>query len=621
MSKKTQKSHDAPAQEAQEVDAQHAQDDDLIVVPKGTSRRQFYFILGLTIFVLVAFMVTGPMLQTLSGQGRGGEVYMSWEHPGGKIEMTALDFTTEKQQYNRLVSSIFQRRGVTDEETATFLVQERLAKDAGIQVTDRDLAVFLRDTLQVQDDATINNFAQAYGLEGQEFVELLRRWMRVRRHETFLGSALEFADPAEVEKQWNDQFREYKFDFVEVDPANFDDEARANPPEDAALQTWFDALPQFQKNPFMSDPKAAGEFALFYFGTDTPATLLEKYPLPLDSDIEQMARNYYDIVFQSRFPREEEETDTTDENAEESDDEEEEDLFLPFEEVKAACLDEAPVYYAMRDWLTAIQAIANDPEQELDFAAEVTGVGLVFEDDPTLRTQTEWEELDSFGGRRLSNMMRFAQPNNLLPTVMVEKNAILVGRATTVVPAEIPELSEIKEDVLTAWAEQQRGQIALDKVKAVYDSFLENPDEAPLLGGIDVEDEAFRQKVTEAGFEVSLRDWRDRVTEPDGGWIDAPGIETFLRSNASAYILSDGQVMEPALNQTKDTVFMVRMVGGRDPENVTMKPGDIANIERTVANAGRVDFSSQAFGFDALADRYDLQLYRDPVTTEDPTTP
>ena len=66
---------------------------------------------------------------------------------------------------------------------------------------------------------------------------------------------------------------------------------------------------------------------------------------------------------------------------------------------------------------------------------------------------------------------------------------------------------------------------------------------------------------------------------------------------------------------------MVRMVGGRDPENVTMKPGDIANIERTVANAGRVDFSSQAFGFDALADRYDLQLYRDPVTTEDPTTP
>ena len=98
MSKKTkqQKHHEHVAEKKQahevhEAEVAHAHDDDLIVAPKGMSRGKFIAVMALTIFVLVAFMITGPMLAALGGGGAGDRIYMTWTHASGPQELTAIE--------------------------------------------------------------------------------------------------------------------------------------------------------------------------------------------------------------------------------------------------------------------------------------------------------------------------------------------------------------------------------------------------------------------------------------------------------------------------------------------------------------------------------------------------
>lgn len=603
------------AHEEHEAEVANKHEDDLIVAPKGSSRLRFVFTLILTIFLLVIFMVSGEMLDTLGGGGASANrAYMSWEHPElGPQTMSIRDFTTQKQAYNRLQSSIFtQRQTVTDEEMATFLVEDQLARDAGIQVTDRDLAGFLRDTLQI-DMSTYTGFVRSQGMTITGFEAELRRYLRVQRYRTLLGQSLMFPDPSEIESKWNNQFQEYSFDYVQLDPEDFSDEARAELPADEELQAWFDALPEFQRNNFRTEKKSAADLVLFRLdGSLPPPALMEAYPMPEDADLDSIARTYYNIARDTRFRREAEET--PDEPEDEP--EEPEDPYLPYEEVAELCKAEAPVYNAFRDWILQMQVIQRDPNQELDLAAQAAEVGLTFQADPTLRTATEWEELDGLGGQRLSAFSRFGKEGDVFTSVLVEEDAMYAGQWTTVEEPKIPEFADMRESVVDSWVEERRAEIALEKLEAVFEGFLDEGEEAPTLGGIEVPKDEFVAAVQAAGFEVENREWRDRVQQPPGGFAEASPIENFLRMQTTMFILAENQVGAPAINQQKDAVFLLRSLGSRDPENVEMKPRDVRNVENNVRATAIQGFSRQAFGFDALADRFDLRLLREDLEGE-----
>ena len=79
----------AAKQTAHEEDVAHKAEEsheheDLVVVPKGKSKMQFLFTLGLTIFVLLIFSVGGSLQSSVGGLfgGGGGEtVALSWTDP------------------------------------------------------------------------------------------------------------------------------------------------------------------------------------------------------------------------------------------------------------------------------------------------------------------------------------------------------------------------------------------------------------------------------------------------------------------------------------------------------------------------------------------------------------
>ena len=73
-----------PKSKAPQAEPEGEHHDDLILVPKGRSRKQFLFTLGLTIFVLIIFTVGADFQSTMGGLfGGGGQnnVYLKWTDP------------------------------------------------------------------------------------------------------------------------------------------------------------------------------------------------------------------------------------------------------------------------------------------------------------------------------------------------------------------------------------------------------------------------------------------------------------------------------------------------------------------------------------------------------------
>ncbi len=604
MSKKTKQQKHQERLEQKEQHLEHVEqeahmhDDDLVVAPKGMSRRKFIFTLAVTFFVVLAFVVPGAIMSSLGGSNPGDRTYVSWERPGvGVTSLSWADFKAAQQSYNRLFS---QRQSATDEETAAYLLESELAAEAGVVISDTDLAKFLREQLQY-DSQQLLNHARRMNMTVKDFEGELRRWLRVRRYRSLLTQGLQFPDTAEVESQWKDQFREYKFAYVEANSDAFDEEAKALVPDDTELEAWFNGLQQFKKNNFMTKRKMAAEFAVVDLdGVDPPSTLLERFPVDPDTDPELVKKNYYDLVSATRFQRE----------AAEDEDAETQDLTIPYEEVADACAVEAPIYYAVHEWLSDIGPRANDPEQPADFAAEASGFGMGLVGDEIARSEEEWAELEDVYGARLSGMIRYAPSGHFLPTVLLSKKAVIIARCSAVEDARMPEFAEIRDQVVEAWVEEKRADVGLEKLTEVYNGFKENPEDTPLLGGVDVEDEVFTAALAAAGFESTERDWRDNVQPPPGGFADADPIEPYLKSNSALFVLSDGQVAEPSLDASREHIYMVRMVGSRDPELVSMKPAYIGNIERRITNETMTSFSEQAFGFDAYKEKYKLQLHQ-----------
>ena len=74
-------------------------DDELVHVPKGQSRVQFILMCIVIVVILIAFSITGPMMQTLSGNP-AGETFVSWQVPGN--EPTAMDSQSFRQEKLKL---------------------------------------------------------------------------------------------------------------------------------------------------------------------------------------------------------------------------------------------------------------------------------------------------------------------------------------------------------------------------------------------------------------------------------------------------------------------------------------------------------------------------------------
>ena len=551
-------------------------EDDLVVVPVGQNRVQFFFILGLMIFVLVIFTV-GPFFQQVVGgvfSGSGAErSHFSWVHPetGEKYE---VDFNEFRQRYQGLRSLSYlnlyvpeamrdgteaRSRDVSDEEVAMYMILDRLAEDAGVAVTTTDMrqrVEALFGSLENYRNYLRQNQVSPIAIEAD-----LKRLMRAELYSGFLKSTLSVPDPRRIEELWSENNVQHSFDYVQVAAEDYHEQARDLIPTDEELDKWLRAQPDAVRRPYLGDDTYRVEVAYLSLDSDFDAEpLLAKYPLPEDWDATVEAENYYNQVSHARFlneepPADEQPTDDgtsengetaggEDENAEqapndeegeqqeeaESEEEEPFERYQPFEDVREACEREAPLKRALDLWLADMNERALAGEL-VDFKAETAAFGLSFREAGEPKSRVELEAEEEWAGPFSVGMLVFAPTGRFASRVTVEDDTMVLGRQMSKVSGLLPPIEEIRDLVSQDWLENHAADLALAALEEVHAGFeIPAAEDGEQAGNGDGNEETGDSNESGEGEQDDeLAEAQDEPEEPKEPTLPTVDSETFER--------------------------------------------------------------------------------------------
>lgn len=631
---------DGPDSSSQVEPAPHEFAEELIQVPKDKNRLQFILLIGLLIFLLIIFVVPSQLTQMTGAGGGGDDIVATWQHPTkGKMEVTANQLITGMREIDLVFSfDIFlpyafgidpqNLRRLGQEDYVRIFVLGQLAEDAGVHISDKDLATMLRAKIDLpQQYGGFGGAVQSYqawaaSQGGASVVESsLRRVFRARRFLDLMGQVSGVPAPTAIEEAWNADHVEHAFDYAQIEVASLDEEARALAPANDELSTWFEGRPQFERQALMRQERRSARFAVFEGLDTTPAEgLVAAYPSGDEIEPAERARNYYDRVFFLRFKRPAKEP--ADEGEEATDESEPPPSdFLEYEEVQDVCLAEAPVYYAMDAWLKDLRA-RRDAGETVELEAEAARLGLGFRAADEAKSLADYSEDEAIGGRNVGIMVFQTNPGELAPTVQIGEKAFTVVETLSKLDPELPPFDEIRDQVLDNWVREKSQALAVERLQAIWQGFpvataSEEEAEEDVTGESRVIDEAaFRAAVTAAGLEVLQRDWLDRSAGVDADPKRDDPAHVFLRIQTSYFDLGEGEVAEPTLNRTKTHAFLVRHVGEREVPIDRMTESDYTMYKNRALSASKQAFAT---GFDTawLEANYGLWV-EDPSDEDEP---
>lgn len=586
------------------------QEVETIHVPRGKSRARYVMTIILLIFILVIFVVSDLFQSafTRGGADEGGP-FMQWNHPvHGERSVGYRDFVMERRRtedfYRVLGVDRRQLRELTnDENLARTMILDELALEAGVEFTDKELRTLIRE--RFGDAATFQAMLDAAGVAAIDFQESLRRLMRAQRYESMLTGLMAQPDPSLIEKSWKEQHKEYALE-VAVFAANVDDPQIAfNLPDQAGLQQWYDELDVNRKRAMFGaewkPERAAAELAYFNFESGDGAALQARYPRPEGTDVEQLANDYHSQFAHLRFRRPEEKADETDARAR---------LYFTLEEIADRARSEALTHAAMKDWAADVRARTLAGET-VDLAGEAVALGVSFVREATPKSQLEWSSMPVLGSSSLAdNVMRAARGDRLV-TLLLTETAIAFGRVTERLDAGAPAFDEVADKALLEWRKQKAQDIARERagqlVEACKPPKVDNVQPQPMADG-----ESFALKAGEVGVAVEATGWFDQADLPTVVGEDESGVRHFMRElrlgARSALNTVPDAVMGPYTSADKMRVFVARLIGSRDPEQLDIEPREYRGLVSNAMRARQQEFSEQFLGKAGLERNFGLRF-------------
>ena len=526
-------------------------EDDLIVVPEGKSRLRYIATIGLVVFLLVIFVVADTFQSALSGGGGDQDpVYLTWTDPiskaprqvlGSEFNATARDLgMMENFGFFRPYSAAFSdplspdrgRGGLEEEDVASFFVFEGIANSIGIEVSNEEHKDRLRGSFG--DAEGLRRGATLARMPVERLEQIIRRCERVGKVCAQILLSVEAPDAAAIEAEWLEENPLFKFNVVTVKTDQYVDQARSEAPDDETLAAWFHERPLFEQQGLFTAQTVTADVAYVPVGEGAAydaAALLAAYPAPEGTDLAEQASSYYTVNRATRFavPADQQLVATVGEDGEKIIPETPK-LFYELEEVQEQVDFEAPIYAAMRAWLTDLQDRRTQGE-EVDFAAEAASYGLTFMAGPEGGLErSELEAQAPWGTPMIAGMLTFAQEGAFLPSVMIGSKSMAIALARAKKDREEPPFADIRDEVLEMWATSRSAEIAvetLDGVRLVLAAKPEDIEAADWRPEIDL---AELQKLTsEAGYSVIERDWLGQNSVPNDDFAAATPLQRFLR--------------------------------------------------------------------------------------------
>lgn len=590
--------------------------DEVVHVPKGKSKLRFLLTLGLMLFVLVIFTVGDQLMSTFSsGPSRTG-AYMTWEHPtAGTQAVSYVDFTAARRaidDFFRVQGQRPDRRQTEDANIAYLLITDRLAREAGIEVSKAELGKLLREGAPRLSAPFFNeeNYLAALrnrGLSPAEFEATLAWLVRVTRYEGLTIYALATPAPEAIEQAWKDQHNEYAFEAVGLTSDDLRAQAQLEEPDDAALQAWYEALDAGEQSRLFREhftpERISAELLSWTPGTALPTGLLERFPAPEGTDPAVAGRNYYDLFQHVRFRRAEPLAESPEVGLQER-------LYLPYEEVAERAADEARVRAALEALQADLRA-RKAAGETLDLATLAGELGLERFGDGLPRTVEAWgEAVDS----ELVIYLRTPGEGNLLRQSVVGSTRLWVGQVLERLPSAPPAFADVREVARGVWLDRRSAELAREKLQKVYDALLAKAGSAPAEGAeapasVDVSDEDFAAALAEAGLGAVTVDWFDPARAADEASPDP--ARTYLRDayfpGAPLYALAEGQVAAPQAARDDKSVWLVRSGGKRAPQELAIRPAEYQSLRQSALFDGLSKVYERVNGPEALAQRFGVK--------------
>lgn len=580
-------------------------EDEIIHVPEGRSRARWIMLILLLILILTTFTVGDQLVTTFSGKERGSDTYMTWKHPEDGIQKVS------PEEYGNLMRSINMVYGMLGSElrdeqarevTTGTIIFSALGARAGIGFTDAELGNFILN--RFGNKANYDSIRQGYRIQVKEFETTLRRILIAERYKVLLANTFDTPDPKELEKSWKNQHIEHAFDYIELPVANVLEDAKRVPLSDEELQAYFDALPQPRKDSFRTAEKLSAEVVgVPYDRALYPELLFAKYPRAVDPIVlETKGREFYDNFRFSRYRKDRLDTDKPPAG--------EADLIKSFDEVKEQAIHDAAIYDSLLAWLKDMQSRAAKGERiDLNQESQILGLGYLRMD--PVRDQAGWNELKNhefisyYTPSSLFNGGPDVAAGKIYPSPILDEKAFTVAMVLAKEEPVLPAFDQLRDRLKDeVWANKAK-DLAKSKLETLRDQFGTRPPavEGQLAPNFmpTCEEPRFYEAARAAGYEAKLRDYKERFTT---GTETPTPVDSFLRSQATAYTEAAGTVLPAAGDFEGKSAYLVRVRGSRDPELSRMKPSDVSMLTNTAKMTAATDFQKAAFGELAMAARF-----------------
>ncbi|MGH7150343.1 MAG: hypothetical protein ACREIU_06585, partial [Planctomycetota bacterium] len=180
-------------------------------------RYQRPILIGVTLFVLLTFSITGTVIDAFRSKADPG--IATFTLPSGTA--VAIDRATFQDYASGCSMTVgqlpFRRTRLNEEEVFRFIVLHRLALEAGLDVSQESVNEFLQSWplgMGLRTRERYDQFLRSFRIRPRVYEEFVRRYLVVDRFLAFAASVWAIPGPSDIEAAWKKDHARFTLEVV-----------------------------------------------------------------------------------------------------------------------------------------------------------------------------------------------------------------------------------------------------------------------------------------------------------------------------------------------------------------------------------------------------------------------
>lgn len=565
-----------------------------------------WMIIGIAVFCLLIFSVTGAMTTVLEDLFTDGPpVKATVELPSGQknIDRNVYRSAVMLKKFAGVLGLDPYNGEDSEEDILSYATLMLLSEDLELMITTQQIQGFLapiaQSAAQYKQLYRGNLFPQRFST-AQQFESQVARALRVFTMVDLLKSS-EVPTEAMVFESWAKAYEEMDVEYTVWHTSQFEEAAAALEPTEEELSTYFnDELSAFERVK-LEIPQAVTFETVLLSAAALDSDAVKAWFTPAEPTEEEL-NGFYQINKQRLYVRPEPE------EGQEVDPEL--GRLLSLEELGGAVRTD----YLLNQAMGQLGLDLIGAEDVPTFAAEKGAEYLVHGEmvDPS-----GLMDIERIGSLQLNGLFQ-SESGSWSSRPLVKRDLCYYVRTTEKRERKMPELAEIRDDVVALWRSARQVTLAEEAADA-FVAALPRGEDYVEGDPVSVSTDVFANAVAESGRAIEQMGWVSRSSRRtvDPLWPSDARILRGLRARMGFDLedLLDGQIVGPE-SFGEDGIAVAHLKGRRPVDIATMWPSELANARARAGQAASIAFAADQLSFEGLATSYGLTKVIEVETEE-----